>query len=162
MIVKEERDMAMNEEMIFNQIDLSRNSTLQLFEGLTEEQADLIPQGFNNNIRWNLGHIYTVQNTLLNKFGGKSIKTPPRYLELFTPGTKPAEWQGEVPTLDELKQLLEAQPAQLKEALAGQLQDEAIQSFQSLSTVGEILSFTTFHEGMHVGVIKGLKKANAV
>ncbi|UZD44899.1 DinB family protein [Peribacillus frigoritolerans] len=92
----------------------------------------------------------------------RHIETPPRYLELFAPGTKPADWEGEVPTLDELKQLLEEQPAKMKEALAGQLHLIAAVPIKSLSTIGELLNFTMYHEGMHVGVIKGLKKANSV
>ncbi|WP_010530194.1 DinB family protein [Lentibacillus jeotgali] len=152
----------MNEEMIFQQINLVRQNTLNEMEDLSEEQADQIPEGFRNTIRWNLGHIYTVQNVLLSKFGGKNIETPPRYLELFAPGTKPADWQGDVPTLDELGQLLEEQPVKLREALSGQLDEKAAEPFQSLSTIGEILNFTMYHEGMHVGTIKGLKKANSV
>lgn len=152
----------MNEEMIFQQINLIRQNTLNEIEGLSEEQADQRPEGFLNTIRWNLGHIYTVQNALVSKFGGKNIDMPSRYLELFAPGTKPADWQGEVPTLDELKQLLEEQPAKLKEALAGQLNEKAAKSFKSLSTIGEILNFTMYHEGLHLGTIKGLKKVNSV
>ncbi|PAV28718.1 hypothetical protein CIL05_15670 [Virgibacillus profundi] len=152
----------MNEAMIFQQINLIRQNTLKEMENLSEEQADQMPEGFRNTIRWNLGHIYVVQNSLLSQFGGKDIETPPRYLELFAPGTKPADWQGEVPTLNEVKQLLEEQPAKLKEVLAGQLDEEAIKPFNSLTTVGQILSFTSYHEGMHMGIIKGLKKANSV
>jgi uncharacterized damage-inducible protein DinB len=152
----------MNEEMIFKQINLIRQNTLNEMEDLSEEQADQRPEGFHNTIRWNLGHIYTVQNVFVSKFGGKNIDTPSRYLELFAPGTKPADWQGEVPTLDELKRLLEEQPAKLKEALAGQLDEKAAEPFISLSTIGELLNFTMYHEGLHVGTIKGLKKVNSV
>lgn len=148
----------MNEEMIFKQINLVRQNTLNEMENLTEEQADQMPEGFRNTIRWNLGHIYTVQNALISKFGGKNIDTPSRRLELFAPGTKPADWQGEVPTLDELKRLLEEQPVKLKEALGGQLNEKSAESFKSLSTIGELLNFTMYHEGMHLGTIKGLKK----
>ncbi|HLR02560.1 MAG TPA: DinB family protein [Virgibacillus sp.] len=149
----------MNEEQIFKQINLVRQSTLGELEGLSEEQADQIPDGFRNNIRWNLGHIYVVQNVLLTKFGGKKIDTPERYLELFAPGTKPADWEGDVPKLAELKEQLEKQPEKLKETLTGQLDDKAAEAFNTLSTVGEILNFTLYHEGLHAGTIKGLKHA---
>lgn len=153
----------MNEEMIFKLIDLIRQNTLKEMESLSKEQADQMPAGFNNTIRWNLGHIYTVQNALLSQFGGKDIEMPSRYPELFAPGTKPADWQeGEVLTLNDVKQSLEEQPEKLKEALAGQLDEKLAKPFNSLATVGELLNFTTYHEGMHVGVIKGLKKANSV
>ncbi|QQK74988.1 DinB family protein [Salicibibacter cibarius] len=148
----------MTEEQIFQQINMVRQSTLNELDGLSEQQADQMPEGFNNTIRWNLGHTYTVQNVLLSNYGGKNIETPSRYLELFAPGTKPADWEGEVPTLDEIQQSLEEQPEKLKQALSGQLDDEAAEPFMSLSTVGEILNFTLYHEGMHVGMIKSIKK----
>ncbi|SFK32852.1 DinB superfamily protein [Halobacillus dabanensis] len=151
----------MNEEQIFQQINLVRKATLKQMDNLTEGQADKQPDGFKNTIRWNLGHIYVVQNSLIAKFGGKPVETPSRYLELFAPGTKPADWQGDVPSLSELKKELEEQPLRLKEALSGQLDDEAAEAFLSLPTVGEILTFTLYHEGVHTGMIKALKANTA-
>ncbi|GGD10341.1 DinB family protein [Pontibacillus salipaludis] len=147
----------MNEEQIFQQINLVRKGTLKELDRVTEEQADTQPEGFKNTIRWNLGHIYVVQNALIAKYGGKSLETPSRYLELFAPGTAPSDWQGDVPSLAELKQQLEEQPAKLKEVLTGQLDDEATGDFLSLQTVGEILNFSLYHEGVHTGTIKSLK-----
>ncbi|MBN9654288.1 DinB family protein [Halobacillus sp. GSS1] len=148
----------MNEEQLFKQISLVRQATLKQLEGVTESQADEQPEGFKNTIRWNIGHIYVVQNSLLAKFGGKSVETPSRYIELFAPGTKPADWEGDIPSLDELKQELDEQPVKLKEVLSGQLDDEAAQPFLSLPTVGEILNFTIYHEGVHTGTVKALKE----
>ncbi|MYL70690.1 DinB family protein [Halobacillus litoralis] len=147
----------MNEEQLFKQISLVRQATLKQLESVTEAQADEQPEGFRNTIRWNIGHIYVVQNSLLAKFGGKPVATPSRYIELFAPGTKPADWEGDIPSLDELKQELEEQPLKLKEVLSGQLDDEAAQPFLSLPTVGEILNFTIYHEGVHTGTVKALK-----
>src|SRR5699024_3268597 len=100
----------MNEEQIFKQVDMVRKSTLKEMEGLSEKQADQIPEGFRNNIRWNLAHIYVTQNILLSDYGGKDIETASRDLELFAPGTKPADWEKEAPSLEEIKQQLENQP----------------------------------------------------
>ncbi|ELK48498.1 UNVERIFIED_CONTAM: DinB family protein [Halobacillus marinus] len=151
----------MNEKQIFTQINMVRQATLKEMDGVTEEQADKQPGGFSNTIRWNLGHILVVQNSLVERFGGKPVETPSRYLELFAPGTKPADWQGDVPTLTELKQALEEQPKKLEQALAGQLEDEAAKAFLGLPTVGEILNFTLYHEGVHTGTIKALKATTA-
>jgi len=148
----------MNEEQIFKQVDMIRQSTLKEMEGISEEQADQIPDGFRNNIRWNLAHIYVTQNILLSDYGGKNIETPSRDLEMFAPATKPADWEGEAPTLEEIKQQLEEQPAKLKETLSGQMDDEAEEAFMTLPTVGEILNFTLYHEGAHVGIVKAIKK----
>ncbi|RWZ58591.1 DinB family protein [Halobacillus fulvus] len=147
----------MNEEQIFQQINRVRKATLKEIDGVTEEQADQQPEGFKNTIRWNIGHIFVVQNSLISKYGGKPVNIPPRYLELFAPRTSPSDWEGEIPTLDELKQMLEAQPAKLEAALSGQLDDEAREAFLGMPTVGELLNFTTYHEGVHTGTIKALK-----
>lgn len=148
----------MNEEQIFKQVDMVRQSTLKEMEGVSEEQADQIPDGFRNNIRWNLAHIYVTQNILLSDYGGKNIETSARDLEMFAPGTKPADWEREAPTLEEIKQQLTEQTDKLKEVLSGQMDDEAKEAFMSLPTVGEILNFTLHHEGVHAGIIKAIKK----
>ncbi|MEI3607291.1 DinB family protein [Pseudogracilibacillus sp. SE30717A] len=148
----------MNEEMIFQQINLVRKITLNEMKYLSEDQVDQMPKGFRNTIRWNLGHIYTFQNLLFSKFGGKNIQTSSRYLELFSPGTKPADWDGKIPALSELKQHLEEQPEKMKESLSGQLDDKIAKKFLSQSTIGGLLIFSIYHEGMHLGAIKDLKK----
>ena len=152
----------MNEELIFQQMNFIRQITLYEMKHLLEDQADQMPQGFSNTIRWNLGHIYTFQNMLLSQYGGKNIELPDGYTELFAPKTKPVDWPSEVPTLAELKQLLEQQPAIIQEALAGHLNETALKPFKSISTIGELLIFSMYHEGMHIGTIKALKKATVV
>src|SRR5699024_12815823 len=88
----------------------------------------------------------------------KMHRTDP--IPVFVPlGTKPADWEDDVPKLAELKEQLEKQPEKLKETLTGQLDDKAAEAFNTLSTVGEILNFTLYHEGLHAGTIKGLKHA---
>ena len=151
----------MNADLLFKQINMARENTLKEFNGLSEEQANQVPKGFRNSIRWNLGHICTVQNLLLKNYGGITLEVPFHYIELFAPGTKPADWKDDVPTLDELKQRLEEQPARLKDILAGKLNDQAVKQFRTFTTIGEIAIFTLFHEGLHIGAIKGLKNAES-
>jgi uncharacterized damage-inducible protein DinB len=152
----------MNEDMLFKQINSIRENTLKEFNGLSEEQANQIPKGFRNSILWNLGHIFTVQNLLLQNYGGVTMEMPPHNIELFAPGTKPADWKGDAPALEELKQRLEEQPAKLKDLLTGKLNDQAAKPFRTYTTIGEILIFTLYHEGLHTGAIKGLKNAGNV
>ncbi|MDQ1000291.1 putative damage-inducible protein DinB [Neobacillus niacini] len=48
-------------EVLFNQLESYRSYILGVLENVTEDKAAVIPKGFNNNIRWNLGHIYLDQ-----------------------------------------------------------------------------------------------------
>lgn len=147
----------MNEVDVFQQLDLVRKITLSELDGITEEQADIIPDGFRNNIRWNLGHMYTVQNTMLSHHAGIELATPKHYEELFSPGTKPADWEGDIPTLTEIIEKLKAQPTQIKEALSGRLGESAKKPFIKQNNVGQILTFTFYHEGLHISTIKAFK-----
>ncbi|HLR42291.1 MAG TPA: DinB family protein [Pseudogracilibacillus sp.] len=147
----------MKEADVFQQLDLVRKITLSELDGITEEQADIIPEGFRNNIRWNLGHIYTLQNSLLAHNAGMDLTTPKHYEALFSPGTKPADWEGDLPSLTEIIEKLTDQPAQIKEALSGKLDEPAIKPFIKQNNVGQILTFTFYHEGLHISTIKAFK-----
>jgi hypothetical protein len=49
-------------EYILDQLEFVRTATLSAVEGLSEGEANAVPEGFSNNILWNLGHIYFVQD----------------------------------------------------------------------------------------------------
>ncbi|AYL94301.1 DinB family protein [Mucilaginibacter celer] len=50
-----------------NKLEEDRKLLLQVTESLTEEQYNFIPEGFSNNIIWNLGHILVVSENILFK-----------------------------------------------------------------------------------------------
>jgi hypothetical protein len=139
-----------------------RKVTLNEMAGMSEEDADRIPSGFNNNIRWNLGHIYNAAGGLLAGFTGENTAVPSNYPKLFDRGTKPADWQGDVPSLSELQKGLEGQVEQLEFLFEKRLNDALVHpcdfGMVQLTTIGELLDFIFFHEGLHAGVIKGLKR----
>ena len=53
--------MNQRHEVLFNQLNSYRSYILHVLENVTKEEADIVPNGFNNNIRWNMGHIYLDQ-----------------------------------------------------------------------------------------------------
>ncbi|MGE7113562.1 hypothetical protein [Lysinibacillus sp. NPDC047702] len=48
-------------QVLFQQIERYRNEVLQVLEFVTKEHAEVIPERFHNNIRWNMGHLYLDQ-----------------------------------------------------------------------------------------------------
>ncbi len=155
----------MQESGIFKQASFYRSMTLMNVRHVTEEMADQLPEGFNNTIRWNMGHILYVQDALLTSALGRESYLPESYAKLFAPGTKPSQWNNEeVPDLKTLYRALKSQEETLKDALAGRLSEEAVQPFCigewiEMPTIGEIYNFSLFHEGMHVSTIKHLVQA---
>lgn len=150
--------------MIFKQLDFYRYLTLALLDSLDEEAADIIPSGFNNSIRWHLGHIYVSTENIALRFAGVDPQVSNEYKDLFEGGTKPGEWKLSPPSLSELKQYLSTQPERIKESLQGKLDKEiaipfSIPGIVEFNTIAETLNFALYHEGQHTGFIKALIKA---
>ncbi|TGE31246.1 DinB family protein [Desulfosporosinus sp. Sb-LF] len=150
-------------EFLFDQLKVIRNNTINAVKELSERQVDSVPEGFNNNIRWNLGHVYVVQERFAFGFIKEPMLMPEGFTELFGRDSKPSEWKVQPPTLPELIKLLEDQTSRIEEKLSNRL-DEVVEkpyampSGLTLKTPGEFLTFSMYHEGMHVQTIKMLKR----
>lgn len=153
-------------EYLFDQLKVVRKNTVNAVKDLSDSQADKIPTGFNNNIRWNLGHVYLVQERFAFGFTEIPLQLPEGYVELFGKDTKPSEWKVQPPTLSELVKLLEDQTDRIQDKLNNRL-DEVLTkpltmpSGLTLKTVREFLTFSMYHEGMHVQTIKMLSRFGA-
>lgn len=147
------------EQIIFSQIELNRSRTLSVAAGLSERQADLIPQGFNNNIRWHLGHILTTQERLSLRLIQETLELPEDLMSLFLNGTKPGDWQTAPPDLPTIIALLEEQPGRIQKRLQGRLEENITVPFKDFEQLGEALIFCIGHEATHTGYIMALKKA---
>ncbi|WP_199621973.1 DinB family protein [Paenibacillus alkalitolerans] len=148
------------EHFLFKQLAFVRSQTLKLMDGVTEELAERIPDGFRNNIRWNLGHIYVVLERFAFQYIGLPQHLPEGFKERFEYGTSPLNTPDSVlvPTLQELETLLKEQHQRIHEALANRLQEKVTPYTTSagitLDTPEQFLSLNLYHEGMHLSVIK--------
>ncbi|WVE39409.1 DinB family protein [Priestia megaterium] len=154
------------ENMILKHMDVVRGITTSILEKTTEEAADITPKGFNNNIRWNLGHIAFIQEKLVFGLAGEPMQTPESYESFFGAGTKPADWTEAAPSLEEIANVLKDQAQRIKEFMPGQFDKQLITPFTNkaginFTTVGETFLFSFYHEAMHVEMIKQIGKAAA-
>src|SRR5699024_10623409 len=115
----------MEEQLLFDQMKLIRKMTLHEFKHVTEEQADVIPEGFRNNIRWNLGHIYVVQHALLQHHCGIELEMDEQFQQYFNSNNSTDDWEGTPTLIDEIKEKLEKQVEEIEVALKGKLGDTA-------------------------------------
>ncbi len=150
-------------EFLFDQLKVIRSNTINAVKEVSESQSELVPAGFNNNILWNLGHVYLVQEKFAFGFIPEPMQMPDGFTEFFGRDTKPSEWKVQPPTLPELIKLLEDQTSRIKEKLDNRLDEVvsnpfAMPSGLTLKTIGEFLTFSMYHEGMHVQTIRMLKK----
>ncbi|GAA0134329.1 DinB family protein [Paenibacillus sp. YSY-4.3] len=150
-------------EIIFSQLEFIRSQTLKMVQDLPEEQADIIPARFRNNIRWNLGHIAFVQDAFAFQLSGRPSLIPSEYKSFFANGTSPEKWTEDVPKLADIVELLGQQPKQIASILSGKLEERVSKPYTTssgftLDTVEGFLNFNLYHEGMHFSVIKMYKK----
>ncbi|MBS4022329.1 MAG: DinB family protein [Dethiobacter sp.] len=152
------------EQSLFDQMNYLRQRTITTVKDLSDKEANAIPEGFNNNILWNTGHICLIQEQLVFAFAKEPMGTPDDFPALFAMGTKPSEWASKPPALSELIQLLQEQPVRIQERLKNRLNDTVALPFVipglKLQTFAELLTFTFYHEGTHIQAIKMLKKIN--
>lgn len=149
-------------EMIINTAKTVRQVVLQQVQAIQEELFDIQTAGFNNTIRWNVGHmIYWMDKYSTLSFGSPSA-IPGLYDTLFSSGTKPLDWTFAPPSKEELVEMLTAQLSRLSELTPEMLGEKlstpyALGPFQ-FNTAGELFNFALIHEAIHLGTISSQLK----
>jgi hypothetical protein len=150
--------MKQRHEVLFNQLESYRSDILGVVENVSNEEAELVPKGFNNNIRWNLGHIYLDQYLWIQAVTKEKVSVPEQFNSWFGFGSSPKNFTAETPSVEDLKALLKDQPRIIKEVYGNRLDEEFAPTEMGIYTIEQVLIRTIFHEGMHLQSILDLKK----
>jgi len=141
----------------------ARQLVIGSIQAIPEEIYDITPAGFNNTIRWNIGHIATMLQWFLAAGTALDTKLPDSYVGLFVTGTKPADWSSAPPSKEELVQSLSAQLHELSNMDAELLNRPLAVPFEmgplKFETAEELFNFAFIHEALHLGVISSFVKA---
>jgi len=148
-------------EQTFEITRISRKIILQFLENHTLDQLNKIPDGYKNNLIWNIAHVLVTQQLLVYKFSGLPMMLPDELVQNYIKGSKPEHivTQAEV---DEIKSLLSKSIDQTKE----DFDKKIFKSYQEyptstgfvLKNVEDAMVFNNFHEGLHIGIMMGLRK----
>ena len=146
--------------LAFTTLRITRHHMMRELEGLSPEQLLTIPEGREDNVLWNAGHLLCSLSRLTYVFSGYPLPIPERYLELFGKGTAAVNWD-ETPDVAEVLDRFTAMPGQLEaDFLAGKFAEYKslqITPNDAISSVEEAIAFHCFHEGLHIGMIITLK-----
>lgn len=145
-------------EVLFTQLESYRSEVLEVLKDVSEEQAEVIPTGFKNNIRWNLGHVYLDQYLWIQAVTNEKAGVPEQFQSWFGYGSSPDSFEKDTPSFQELKQLLSEQPVKIKEMYGERLEEEFPQTEMGMHTIEQVLIRTIFHEGLHMQAILDIKK----
>ncbi|HSZ25752.1 MAG TPA: DinB family protein [Cytophagaceae bacterium] len=148
-------------KFIFETLNQTRANALKSIEGFSEEQLAKIPEGFGNNILWNLGHMVASQQILCYKLAGIPMITPDEFVALFQKGTSPKNWTDPV-SLKEIKYYFEV----TSEAFQKDYDKKIFENYRAyktssgvaLNTIDDALVYNYGHENLHLGVVLTLRK----
>jgi hypothetical protein len=146
------------DELIFKQYGLTRDRFIKRVQDINPEIVDIQPQGFNNNIHWMIGHVLTIAEQFLFGFPTKSTNLPENYKEFFGGGTKPADWTGDVPSVNVLVEQLADQLKRINQIPASKLAEKLEKPFLGFETFGELANMGAYHEALHLGQIQTMKR----
>jgi len=143
----------------FDTLLKSRQLTLKIIEGLSNRQLNTIPNGFKNNIAWNVMHLLVTQQLFCYKFSGLDCLISEEVIDDFRKGSSPSFQITEKEFEAYMIQFLEF-PKKLDEDYSNGLfknYNEYTTSVNvTLSSIDDAIDFNLLHEGIHLGVIKQL------
>lgn len=143
-----------------NQFQLTRGMVLNFINSLNEEVTEVQPAGFNNNIHWHVGHLLVTAESFMFAYPKNSVHIPAEYAALFGTGSKPADWQGEVPSIQELAGLLKEQAGRMAE-IPGEVFEQTLPfkfPVDGINTFGDLYKLMLHHEAEHLGQMKAMKR----
>ncbi len=145
----------------FDVLRKSRELVLKELEGLTLEEIHKIPTGFKNNIAWNVAHLVITQQLLHYKLSDLNCLCPDDLIEAHKKGTSPTKIFSEE-EFEEVKELLTGLPDTLEEDFeAGIFENYKTYPTSTgfvLTSIDNAIAFNNFHEGIHYGIIRSIKK----
>jgi uncharacterized damage-inducible protein DinB len=143
---------------VFKVLQKSREAIAQATKGLPLELLNKIPEGFNNNVIWNLGHIVSVQQLLIYGLSKTPFVVDSFIIDNFKNKSKP-----ERPYTSEEVELIFSS---LETSIVQMQKDYNDKKFgvptpfmsksmnTTFDTIEEIMTFNIFHEGLHTGVVQ--------
>lgn len=139
----------------------SRKIVLQFLDGYTLAQLNTIPQGFNNNLIWNIGHIIVTQQVLVYQLSGLPMMVLAEMVEKYKKGTKPENLatQVEVATLKHLLfETINQTKIDAENKIFKTFTEYPTSTGYTLKSAQDAMVFNDFHEGLHIGVMMSIKK----
>jgi hypothetical protein len=139
----------------------TRQLILKITDHLSMEQLNKIPQGFKNNIAWNIAHLAVTQQLLCYKLSGLDCMVSEEMIADFQKGTAPNQ-----PISKEEFEVIKAQFLQLPLQLEEDYNKGIFKNYSeyktsvniNLNSVDDAIMFNTYHEGIHLGIILQLMK----
>jgi len=132
-------------------LEATRERVLRCLEDVSEEEARRVVHGLSPLV-WQVGHVTYADGVLLRR-AGRTSPVPESYGPLFGTGTG---GEAGYPPLDEVRGTFEAVHGGLLALLDAAALDQPVDG-RHYRNVGEMLAFSAYHRGYHIGKMTTLR-----
>jgi hypothetical protein len=145
-------------------IDIIRKPRLTMLNAITElttEELNKIPEGFNNNIIWNLGHMIASQQGISYKRSGLNAVVTDEFFDTYKSGTKPVKFvdTDEIAFIKEqMLTTLDQFEADIEKGIFVDYTSVVTRYNVELASINDAISFLPFHDGFHIGYVMALRR----
>ncbi|GAB3008804.1 hypothetical protein GCM10027051_06670 [Niabella terrae] len=152
---------------VLDNIDSIRKKVITIVRSLSPEALNTIPEGFNNNIAWNFGHIVVSGYSLVFKATGADPDFSIPYVELFRKGSKPGE-PVSAAQVEALIELSDRFTTTVKKALTQEESFRDITAYTtgtfgvSVTTINDMLVTVAMHDTCHWQTIRDYQRILAL
>ncbi|OEK09398.1 hypothetical protein A8C32_11810 [Flavivirga aquatica] len=150
-------------DFTFQILNNTRSLFNKIIENNTLEDLNKTPNGFKNNIIWNIGHIVVTEQLLAYKLSGLPLQLSDEMIGKYMKGTKP-ESNINQEDVNEIKSLLFSTIEKTKEdytnnAFKNYTEYTVSTTGNTLTNINEAFQFIIVHEGIHYGYVLALLNA---
>lgn len=148
-------------------IDIMRGARLfliNLVDGISIEKLNEIPDGFNNNLAWNFGHVIATQQILCYRNAGVKPAIEDEFIDKYKSGTRPEGFIDEKSFGIFKKNLIQTIDKFEEDSTTNIFENYKAFDLKSypgvrLKNINDAAKFASFHDGLHVGYSMALKRS---
>jgi len=148
-------------EAILKAWKTSRKLYVEFFNNYSLDQLNKIPDGFNNNLIWNIGHVIITQQKLIYKGANLQGYISDVLFDQYKSGTKPT-----APVSESDAEILKTLLTSLIEKTEIDVANNIFVSYSErttgigfhLASIRDAFECNNYHEGLHLGYMMGIRK----